>query len=283
MKRSVLILFLLCSCAWQAEAASITVNSASTPASINEGDTFNWVLDVTLNDPDSQGTYFTSVYRFNSSAPVYTRGTRTIPSYPHYIWAYDHVGGSEWRVRYLGPESNAYGARVRWTQFAFNMTTTVYDDTGGATLSQTLATTLYEGTYNGGYAWYQNPSRLVFPALTGPVVQNVAPTIQSTTVGAAQVRGLDAWSFSAYATDPGIYDTITYEWDLDGDGLYDDHVGASGTTSFSRMGIQQIGLRVSDGDGGVSTQLYNVEVVPEPSSLAFLLCGGLLLGGLRRP
>jgi len=52
----------------------------------------------------------------------------------------------------------------------------------------------------------------------------------------------------SYDPDPG--DEITYAWDLDEDGQYDDASGVSVTTSFSHIGDHTIGLRVKD-EGGL--------------------------------
>jgi phosphomannomutase len=41
----------------------------------------------------------------------------------------------------------------------------------------------------------------------------------------------------------------SYEWDLDGDGNFDDATGVEVTTSYSSSGNRQIGLRVNDTDG----------------------------------
>ena len=38
-----------------------------------------------------------------------------------------------------------------------------------------------------------------------------------------------------------------WDWDLDGDGAYDDASGASTATSFSTAGAHRVGLRVTDG------------------------------------
>jgi Ca2+-binding RTX toxin-like protein len=58
-------------------------------------------------------------------------------------------------------------------------------------------------------------------------------------------------------------DALTYEWDLDGDGQYDDATGAS--VVFSAAGIDgttivNVAVRVTDGDGGVATDATTVTV-----------------------
>ena len=47
--------------------------------------------------------------------------------------------------------------------------------------------------------------------------------------------------------------TLTYEWDLDGDGAYNDSTAAKPTYTYPRKGDYQVGLRVTDGQGASDT------------------------------
>jgi glucose/arabinose dehydrogenase len=47
--------------------------------------------------------------------------------------------------------------------------------------------------------------------------------------------------------------TLTYEWDLDGDGAYDDSTAAKPTYEYTSNGNYQVGLRVTDGQGASDT------------------------------
>ena len=114
-------------------------------------------------------------------------------------------------------------------------------------------------------------------------VRNVAPTITSLTEDFKIPQG-DLFDFGASAFDPGILDILTFDWDFNGDGLFDDFQGASGSWAFTDVsGFQQVSLRVSDGDGGFDFGSFEVYVQqPEPSTLLsflFLGVGGIL--GLR--
>ena len=106
-------------------------------------------------------------------------------------------------------------------------------------------------------------------------VLNVAPTITELSDNLI-VNTNDLFDFSAAATDPGIYDLLTYDWDFNGDGIFDDFTGTSGQWSFADAGIYDVTLRVSDGDGGVDYRSFTVETVtaqgvPEPSSVLGVL------------
>ncbi|OZH53430.1 hypothetical protein AFK68_17700 [Hydrocoleum sp. CS-953] len=111
-------------------------------------------------------------------------------------------------------------------------------------------------------------------------VNNLDPIISSLTEDFT-IHINRAFDFTATATDPGINDILTFDWDLDGDGLFDDFTGSSGEWSFSRPGLYAMNLRVSDGDGGVAYGSIEVNAVPEPSSVFGLLTLGALGVGSR--
>jgi hypothetical protein len=96
----------------------------------------------------------------------------------------------------------------------------------------------------------------------------------SATVGASQGHGTDATdgpsqclptasAGGAYSTPEGTNQTLsasastgaglTYEWDLDNDGQYDDATGVSPAfTNVGRDGVFTVGVKVTTGDGGFS-------------------------------
>ena len=103
-------------------------------------------------------------------------------------------------------------------------------------------------------------------------VQNVAPTITNLTSDLTVLQ--DEWfDLMAEAFDPGVNDLLQFDWDLNGDGIYDDFVGSTGQWSFADDGLFNVGLRVSDGDGGVALASLNVTVekVPEPGVIFGLI------------
>jgi len=107
------------------------------------------------------------------------------------------------------------------------------------------------------------------------VVLNVAPTITSITQD-LNVQSGDLFNFSATAVDPGIYDKLTYDWDLNMDGIYDDFSGVNGQWSFTNPGTHTVGLQVSDGNGGydfsyftVNIQPYNPIPNPKPGNICY--------------
>jgi hypothetical protein len=66
--------------------------------------------------------------------------------------------------------------------------------------------------------------------------------------------------FHGSATDPGSADVLTFAWDLDNDGQYDDATGRDPQKTFTSVGTYTIGLRVTDDDGGSDTKSTAVDV-----------------------
>ncbi len=104
-------------------------------------------------------------------------------------------------------------------------------------------------------------------------VLNVAPTIITLSPSpGVNINQSDPVPFLVAATDPGL-DVLTYEWDWDNDGMFDDFTGTSGTIPgfyFANNTINTVRVRVTDGDGGQDLGSFFVNVnavVPEPGSI----------------
>lgn len=91
-------------------------------------------------------------------------------------------------------------------------------------------------------------------------VKNVAPTITNITKD-FEIYPEQLFDFAVAATDPGK-DKLTYHWDFDGDGSYNDYIRDSGKWSFTDPGDYTVGVKVSDGDGGVTYDSFKVAVKP---------------------
>ena len=108
-------------------------------------------------------------------------------------------------------------------------------------------------------------------------ISNVAPTAEAGGPYAAIIG--QAITLNGSATDPGAADrgSLSYAWDLDNDGQYDDAAVANPNKIFYSVGSFPVGLRVTDKDGGSSTdnatvQVYNsvqVTITTNPSGLQF--------------
>jgi glucose/arabinose dehydrogenase len=71
-------------------------------------------------------------------------------------------------------------------------------------------------------------------------------------------------TFDGTASNDADGDALTYAWDLDGDGEYDDSTAASPQHSYTTMGSFTVRLRVSDGRGGTGTATTQINVANGP-------------------
>lgn len=215
-------------------------------------------------------------------------------------WSYSYspsLGGSTLSDNVTGGSGQIIWGGVPHTSFAVDP-----DNSGSKTVSQTLfddgfvsvsATGMITATQSGGYyVYYWWGSRWIpvtstsSHAISGNLtlqVLNVAPTIEFIS-GDLSVDAGETFLFSASASDPGIYDALSYEWDLDQDGEFDDFLGSDGGWSYLTAGEYLVRLRVTDGDGGNAYREFNVSVnaiassaqaAPEAASLAIWALLGL--------
>lgn len=107
-------------------------------------------------------------------------------------------------------------------------------------------------------------------------VLNIAPTITQITKNIV-TKANELFNFAVSAFDPGTpSNQLTYQWDFNGDGVFNDYVGASGQWSFAQEGSHTVKVRVSDPYGGHADGSFTVstvpeEAVPEPSSVLGVL------------
>jgi glucose/arabinose dehydrogenase len=66
------------------------------------------------------------------------------------------------------------------------------------------------------------------------------------------------------SSDPDPGDTITYEWDLDGDGAYDDATGSTAQHTYTDAGRYLAGVRVTDNHGVTATDALAISAGNTP-------------------
>jgi len=59
--------------------------------------------------------------------------------------------------------------------------------------------------------------------------------------------------FSSTSSDPDPGDTLSYSWDLNGDGVYGDSTSPFPSFAYTNAGTHQVGLKVTDSTGATST------------------------------
>jgi hypothetical protein len=125
------------------------------------------------------------------------------------------------------------------------------------------------------------------PILRNLTVLNVGPTITGLTAS-QNIDPTQPFNFFATATDPGVAlgDTLTYNWDWDNNGLFNDYTGASGTIPANYYpltnGAHKVSVQVTDSYGGVATDSFILTVVPEPSTIVMVGLGAAGVGWVAR-
>ena len=108
-------------------------------------------------------------------------------------------------------------------------------------------------------------SILAKPASSGAVI----PSPDSTEISAyAHAMPNQGWApltvyYSAFGSTSTAGQIVKYEWDLDANGAYDYTVTSQGgyaQYSYSKPGIYQVGLRVTDSEGNTATDSVQIEV-----------------------
>ncbi|WP_277554927.1 PKD domain-containing protein [Halobaculum limi] len=79
-----------------------------------------------------------------------------------------------------------------------------------------------------------------------------SPPVADLSAPASAVQGQQITLDASGSSDPDG-DALTYAWDLDGDGAFDDATGATVQHSFATPGMQTVGVEVSDGTDTNST------------------------------
>jgi PKD repeat protein len=157
------------------------------------------------------------------------------------------AGGIEWDFTYDG---------TSFTQDATGASASTSYSTGGP---RTVAMRVTDGTVSDGTA----DTVLVTQALT---VTNQPPTasftISDTVPEVGQVVNFDGGASSDPEGQP-----LTYAWDLDGDGEFNDGNGPTASRSFSSGGERTVRLRVTDAgnESHTATRTLRVNVPPTPS------------------
>lgn len=90
-------------------------------------------------------------------------------------------------------------------------------------------------------------------------VQNLPPIITSIDLPATATAGT-FFSYAVHAVDPGPLDVLSFAWDLDDDGVFDDAFAVDGEWSFELPGVYAIAVEVRDDDGGVSYDTATIEI-----------------------
>lgn len=272
-----------------ANAGILSAHLTANPANIDEGNTSTLSLDLQYT-PNSGSKYYYNGYSYYES-DYWTGGQ--IDGFNATIYSGDGqatgVGGSVNGTHYVTSRTFQYNSPGTYFG-SVSGSANVHDNWTG-----TIGYLVYYGF--GQYRWQYYPTggtvynSLGINASTQIHVNDLAPTITSILWDAVAFVG-DTVNFAVDGTDPagiGATETMTFAYDLDNDGIYNDYsqsggLSSSGATSFSSTGVHTVGVRLTDGQGGVSYGTFDVNVldepappsgVPEPASVTLWSLGAL--------
>ena len=100
-------------------------------------------------------------------------------------------------------------------------------------------------------------------------VNNVAPTADAGGPYTTD-EGVDVTLTAVGSTDPGG-DIVSYAWDLDNDGQYDDATGVTATFNSATAGTYTVGVLVTDDDDASDTDTATVTVNPASTTKFFVV------------
>jgi len=100
---------------------------------------------------------------------------------------------------------------------------------------------------------------------TAGILLNALPTA-AFTVNATEPGVAGTVTFDAAGSDDPDGVVVTYEWDLDGDGAFDDATGAEVETAFASTGEATVSLRVTDDSSGTNTTTTTLTIRATPTS-----------------
>ena len=89
---------------------------------------------------------------------------------------------------------------------------------------------------------------------------NQPPTARATGTPTTGAAPLTVQFDGTGSTDPDAGDTLSYAWDLDGDGQYDDSTASAPSYTYTSQGVYVASLRVTDSHGAASTAAVTITV-----------------------
>jgi hypothetical protein len=100
--------------------------------------------------------------------------------------------------------------------------------------------------------------------LTAKIRLNAPPTA-AFSASTTEPNASDPVTFDASETEDPDGGVVTYEWDLDGDGAYDDATGVETEAVFTSPGQVTVGLRIIDDIGGRNTTETTLTILAAPT------------------
>ena len=203
---------------------------------------------------------------------------------PHYAW--DHgdqvvdgegcpTGSSSAAGIAFGPMTGSnypsqYGGALFFADYSRDCIWAMLPDAGGVPDPARIHT-FVAGATNPVHLQISPGGDLFYPDFDGGTIRrviytpanrppNAVATATPTTGSAPLTVNFDGTGSS----DPDPGDTVTYAWDLDADGLYDDSTAAQATHTYTTQGSYAASLRVTDNHGAFGTAAVTITVGNTP-------------------
>jgi PGF-CTERM protein len=124
---------------------------------------------------------------------------------------------------------------------------------------------LIDVALTGDTSYVASACRVNRESVTEGTDANFQPTASFSGSAAAPEVG-ETVTFTAANSTDGDGSIVSYRWDLDGDGAFDDATGVEVTTSYDTPGEVAVRLRVEDDDGARETAETSVTVLAGPNT-----------------
>jgi len=196
-------------------------------------------------------------YTYNHSAKVVA--TDACPTGGSSVTGIAFENGSNYPAAYAGALFFADSSRgcvwamQRGTNGQPNPATIVPFISGAATPTQLLSGP-------GGDLFYVALGSGELHRVSFPGGTNRPPTAVATATPSSGPAPLTVQFDGTHSTDPDTGDVLTYAWDLNGDGGYDDSTSATPSFTYVQQALVHVGLKVTDGGGLTAATTVDVTV-----------------------
>ena len=117
---------------------------------------------------------------------------------------------------------------------------------------------------SGPAATSSTPTSTAAPSAASPSPRQTSPRPRSITASPTTGPAPLTVSFNGTGSSDPDGDPLTYAWDLDGDGTFDDSTAATASYTYTSQGVYTAGLRVTDNQGARDTDSVTITVGNTP-------------------
>ena len=123
---------------------------------------------------------------------------------------------------------------------------------------------------DGDLLYLDQGSNVVQRVAYGGTAANQAPTAVATSSITSGIAPLSVAFDGSGSSDPDLGDVLTYAWDLDGDGAFDDSTAQKPARTYTNAGTYNVQLRVKDSKGATGTTSITITVTAPAAAKEFI-------------